>query len=65
MIVIVNDIRIRIFKGAKLGDALLRYAVRNNLELSAVASMRVVDEYGHQLDHAAPLRDEQKIKLLN
>lgn len=65
MIVIVNDCRIRIFRGATVGDVLLRYAVRNSLELSVVPALRVTDKWGHTLDHAAPLTDKQSIKIIN
>lgn len=65
MIVKVNDCTIRIFKGATVGDALLRYAVRNGLELNKVASLMVTDRYGHILDHAAPLKHRQIIKIIN
>lgn len=65
MIVTVNDSKIRIFKGARVGDVMLRYAVRNNLDLSIVPSLQVTDRYGHILDHAAPLTDKQIIKIKN
>lgn len=65
MTVRVNDCRIRIFRGATVGDVLLRYAVRNHLELSAVPALQVTDRWGHTLDHAAPLSDKQIIKILN
>ena len=65
MTVRVNDCRIRIFRGARVGDVLLRYAVRNGLELSAVPTLRVVDKWGHALDHEAPLTDKQSIKIIN
>lgn len=65
MIVKVNDCTIRIFKGATVGDALLRYAVRNGMELKMVASLKVTDRFGHLLDHAAPLRNRQTIKIIN
>ncbi len=65
MTVRVNDCSIRIFRGATVGDVLLRYAVRNHLEISTVKAMQVTDRYGHQLDHAAPLKDKQTIKIIN
>ena len=65
MIVRVNNCRIRIFRGATVGDILLRYAVRNGLELSIVPTLKVVDKWGHSLDHAAPLTDKQSIKIIN
>ncbi len=63
MTVRVNDCRIRIFRGATVGDVLLRYAVRNGLELSLVPTMQVTDKWGHTLDHAAPLKEKQIIKI--
>ena len=65
MIVIVNDSRIRIFSGAKVGDAVLRWAVRNRLDISEVSSLQVTDKWGHKLDHAAPLSENQIIKIIN
>lgn len=65
MIVKVNETKIRIFEGATVGDVLLRYAVRNGLELSSVSAMVVTDSYGHLIDLAAPLRNKQIIKILN
>ena len=65
MTVRVNDCRIRIFRGATVGDVLLRYAVRNGLEISVVSALQVTDKWGHTLDHAAPLTDKQIIKIIN
>lgn len=65
MIVRVNDTRIRIFDGATVGDVLLRYSVRNAFEISKVRTLIATDSMGHILDHAAPLRDKQVIKILN
>ncbi|MBR6490153.1 MAG: hypothetical protein IKT03_06425 [Muribaculaceae bacterium] len=65
MTITVNDCRIRIFRGATVGDALLRFAVRNHLELSVVPTLQVTDSYGHLLDHAAPLSEKQIIKIIN
>ena len=65
MTITVNDCRIRIFRGATVGDALLRFAVRNHLELSVVPTLQVTDRYGHLLDHAAPLSEKQIIKIIN
>lgn len=65
MIVRVNNCRIRIFRGATVGDVLLRFAVRNSLELSVVPTLQVTDKWGHTLDHAAPLIDKQIIKIIN
>lgn len=65
MIVRVNNCRIRIFHGATVGDALLRYAVRNGLSISSVKSLSVTDRWGHVLDHEAPLSDKQIIKIIN
>lgn len=65
MTVIVNDSRIRIFNGATVGDAALRWAVRNRLEIDKVSSLQVTDKWGHQLDYAAPLRDNQIIIIKN
>ena len=65
MTVIINDSKIRIFNGAKVGDAVLRWAVRNRLDISKVSSIQVTDKWGHKLDNEAPLSDNQMIKIIN
>ena len=65
MTIIVNRTKIRIFSGAKVGDAVLRWAVRNRLDISKVSSLQVTDKWGHKLDHAAPLSENQIIKIIN
>ena len=65
MTVIVNKSKIRIFNGATVGDAALRWAVRNRLEIDKVSSLQVTDKWGHTLDNAAPLSDNQIIKIIN
>lgn len=65
MTVIVNKSKIRIFNGARVGDAVLRWAVRNRLDISQVSSLQVTDKWGHILDNQAPLRDNQSIKIIN
>ena len=65
MTIIVNRTKIRIFSGAKVGDAVLRWAVRNRLDISEVSSLQVTDKRGHKLDHAAPLSENQIIKIIN
>ena len=65
MTVIVNKSKIRIFNGATVGDAVLRWAVRNRLDISKVSSIQVTDKWGHKLDNAAPLHENQIIKIIN
>ena len=65
MIIRVNDCSIRIFKGATVGDVVLRYVIRKGLDISAVASFVVTDRWGHLLDCAAPLTDKQILKIKN
>lgn len=65
MTVTVNNCKIRIFRGATVGDVLLRYAVRKRLKLSVVESLEVTDVWDHLLDHQAPLTDRQVIKIIN
>lgn len=61
MTVIVNNSKIRIFNGARVGDAVLRWAVRNRLDIDKVSSLQVTDKWGHNLGFEAPLSDEQII----
>lgn len=65
MTVIVNNSKIRIFNGARVGDAVLRWAVRNRLDIDKVSSLQVTDKWGHDLGFEAPLSDEQIIKIIN
>ena len=65
MTVIVNDTSIRIFNGARVGDAVLRWAVRNRLDINKVSSLQVTDQWGHKIGYEAPLRDQQIIKIIN
>ena len=65
MTVIVNDSKIRIFNGARVGDAVLRWAVRNRVDISKVSSLQVTDQWGHNIGNEAPLKDEQIIKIKN
>lgn len=65
MTVIVNDSKIRIFSGATVGDAVLRWAVRNRVAISRFPSIQVADKWGHILDIEAPLSENQVIKILN
>lgn len=65
MTVIVNNSRIRIFNGAKVGDAVLRWAVRNRLDIDTVSSLQVTDAWGHRLGFDAPLSEEQSINIIN
>lgn len=64
MTVIVNDSKIRIFKGATVGDVVLRWAVRNRVAISRFPSFQVTDKWGHKLDIEAPLSENQIIKIL-
>jgi len=65
MIVIVENVKIRIFKGAKVGDALLRFLVRKRLPINNIQLIEVTDKWGHILDCEAPLHDKQIIKIKN
>ena len=64
MTVIVNKSKIRIFNGARVGDAVLRWAVRNRFDIDKVSLLQVTDKWGHKLDNAAPLSENQ-ILLIN
>ena len=64
MTVIVNKSKIRIFNGARVGDAVLRWAVRNRFDIDKVSLLQVTDKWGHKLDNAAPLSEHQ-ILLIN
>jgi hypothetical protein len=53
------------FSGATVGDAVLRWAVRNRLDISKISSIQVTDKWGHKLDNGAPLSENQIIKIIN
>ena len=63
MTVIVNKSKIRIFNGARVGDAVLRWAVRNRFDIDKVSLIQVTDKWGHKLDNAAPVSDNQILKI--
>ena len=65
MTVTVNNSTIRIFNGAKVGDAVLRWAVRNKLDINKVSSLQVADQWGHKIGFEAPLSENQTIKVIN
>jgi hypothetical protein len=65
MTVIVNNSKIRIFNRARVGDAVLRWAVRNRLDIGKVSSLQVADKWGHLLDKESPLSDNQIINIIN
>ena len=65
MTIFANNCPIRIFQGAKVGDLLLRYAVRNKLELKSITQLKVLDRWGHTLDNEAPLTDQQTVQIIN
>ena len=65
MTIIVNNSKIRIFGGATVGDDVLRWAVRNRLDISKISSIEVTDKWGHKLDNGAPLSENQIIKIIN
>ncbi|MBR5688057.1 MAG: hypothetical protein IKX36_08880 [Prevotella sp.] len=61
MEIIVNDTPIRVFKGAKVHHALLKYFSMNLMDKSLSDNMEVFDAYGHLIDLDAPLTDGQSI----
>ena len=63
MTVIVNKSKIRIFNGARVGDVVLRWAVRNRFDIDKVSLIQVTDKWGHKLDNAAPVSENQILKI--
>ena len=61
MEIIVNDTSVRVFKGAKVRHALLKYFSMNLMDKSLSEDMEVYDAYGHLIDMDAPLTDGQSI----
>lgn len=57
MEIIVNDTPVRVFKGAKVRHALLKYLSINLMAKSLSDDMEIFDAYGHQIDLDAPLKD--------
>ena len=58
-----NRRNIELFEGACVKHALLKYFTLKHLDREKIAGTLVEDEYGHELDHEAPLHDNQKIKF--
>ena len=63
MEIIVNDTPVRVFKGAKVRPALLKYFSMNLMAKSLSDDMEVFDAYGHLVDLDAPLTDGQSISF--
>lgn len=63
MEIIVNDTPVRVFKGAKVRHALLKYLSINLMAKSLSDDMEIFDAYGHQIDLDAPLKDGQVISF--
>lgn len=63
MEIIVNDTPVRVFKGAKVRHALLKYLSMNLMAKSLSDDMEVFDAYGHLVDLDAPLTDGQSISF--
>ncbi len=61
MTVTVNNQEIRIFNGATAKHAILRYLLRNKLDVKKVDNLVIKDKYGHQIDGDAPLSNGQTI----
>ena len=63
MTVIVNNSKIRIFRGAQAGDVLLRYLARKKLAINDCGLYVIRDNWGHILDRTSPIQDGQVIKI--
>ena len=63
MIVKVNNQEVRIFKGASVKHALLRYILRVKADVSNIEKLQVKDRKGHQLDQDAPLKEGDSITV--
>lgn len=63
MEIIVNDTPVRVFKGAKVRHALLKYLSMNLMAKSLSDDMEIYDAYGHLIDLDAPLTDGQVISF--
>ncbi|MBP5229787.1 MAG: hypothetical protein J6Z32_06560 [Bacteroidales bacterium] len=63
MIVKVNNEEVRIFKGASVKHALLRYILRIKADVSNIEKLQVKDCKGHQIDQDAPLKEGDSITV--
>lgn len=63
MTVIVNNSKIRIFRGAQAGDVLLRYLARKKLDINDSRQYVISDNWGHILDKTSPIQDGQVLKI--
>ena len=57
----VNRRTLELFEGALVKNALLRYFTVRKLDRKFIDSVEVKDDYGHEIDHDAPLSDGKKI----
>lgn len=62
MKVMVNELTVELFEGARVRNALLKYFTLENLDRALLTDdLDVEDIYGHLLDFDAPLTDGQSI----
>ena len=59
----VNTRTLQLFEGACVKNALLRYFTVKKLDKQLIDAVEVHDDYGHVIDHDAPLRDGQHISF--
>lgn len=57
----VNTRTLRLFEGAKVRNALLRYFTVKKLDKKFINDVIPFDAFGHELDFDAPLSDGQHI----
>ncbi len=57
----VQDKEIVLFHGASVKDALLRYFTKCDIRRDVINHVVVKDQWGHELDLDAPLRDGQLV----
>lgn len=63
MTVIVNNSKIRIFRGAQAGDVLLRYLARKKLDINDCSQYVMRDNWGHILDKTSPIKEGLVLKI--
>ncbi|MBQ3381950.1 MAG: hypothetical protein IJG54_01265 [Bacteroidales bacterium] len=61
MIVKVNKEEVRIFKGANAKHAILKYILKNKMDVSALDNIKVFDSKGHEIGDDSPLKEGQSI----
>ena len=63
MVVKINGEDVRIFKGATAKHAILKYMLKNKMDVSDLDNLKVFDAKGRKIGDDAPLKEGQAISF--